>query len=232
MNYQASIITPVFNKFSYTKAYLKDVLSLNAEKVEIIIIDNASTDETLQGLNEYAGRYPNLKILTNTINLGFGKASNQAYEQATGENIIFLNNDVRVKERYQWIDLLLAQCQDNQLVSPTGGFVDPKADFKFCYETRDPGTPINYLSGWCLAGKKEVFNQLLVPGNTYRGPFDETFNFYFEDTDLSFRAAAAKIKLVLQDIPVIHFGKISSRQLNISDLYLTAKEVFSKKWSK
>jgi GT2 family glycosyltransferase/CDP-glycerol glycerophosphotransferase (TagB/SpsB family)/glycosyltransferase involved in cell wall biosynthesis/ubiquinone/menaquinone biosynthesis C-methylase UbiE len=86
-----SIIIPVWNKVELTKQCL-EAIQINTEysNYEVIIIDNASTDETSDFLKVLGG---DVKIITNDKNLGFAKASNQGAKIANGEYLVFLNND-------------------------------------------------------------------------------------------------------------------------------------------
>lgn len=228
---EVSICTPLYGKINFTKAYLSDLAKLDPKKVEIILVDNASPDETSQELAALENSMPNLKVIRNPENKGFGFASNQAFSIAQGEHILFLNNDIRVKEKHeQWVFDLVSTCTDDNLVSPTGGMIDPKNGFAFLYETNDPSKPFNYLSGWCLAGKKTVFERLIEEGNINKGPFSDDFFCYHEDADLSWRAQRTDMVLQLTSVPVVHFGKTSSKQLNTYALYSVSKSIFTKKW--
>ena len=62
--------------------------------------------------------------------------------------------------------------------------------------------------------------------------FDERYPHFFEDTDISFRARELKIPFKVVSIPVVHFGKVSGKQLNIPKLYQTSKGLFIEKWKK
>jgi GT2 family glycosyltransferase len=217
---KTSIIIPVYNNFSFTKACINDLMKLKSN-VEIIIVDNNSTDDT-QNLHEH---FKDIKIIKNKENLGFAKACNIGYKESTGDFVIFLNNDIRVKSNYEhWIDVLL---QQDCLTSPNGGLLD--ANCGFIKETKEYKSGYFYLSGWCLAGDKKTFDKLII--NNYKGPFSEEFGIaYFEDTDLSFRARLKNIKLKIADVPVHHFGKMTSSKVGLSSLYTTAKQIFIKKW--
>ena len=95
------------------------------------------------------------------------------------------------------------------------------------------------MSGWCLAASKEIWNKLEIKRENqfttekiYPQIFSEEFgNAYFEDTDLSFRARELQIPFKVVDIPVVHFGRISSNQLNTQQLYTSAKQIFFNKWA-
>ena len=224
-----SILIPVFGKWGFTASILKDLSHLDPSEVEIIVIDNASPDNTLCELQNLKSNMSNLVIISNNKNMGFGFAINQGYKISKSQYVMILNNDVRVKDNYKsWAFDMLEHCTDSNLVGPTGGKVDITNDFQFCYETNDPTKEINYLSGWCMAGKKSVWAKL---DTTNDGDiFDVAFFCYFEDTDLSFRAKLLKIDLSIVNIPVVHFGKVSSKQLNVFDLYTKARVIFSKRW--
>lgn len=229
---QISIVIPVFNKINFTLSTLKDLSHLDPTKVEIIVVNNASTDETRKELDKLIHNMSNLKVIHNNENMGFGWASDQGYVAAKADKVLFLNNDIRVKANHlDWIDVLIQACDDNSLVGPTGGKVDSNNNFEFMYETDDPNKDINYLSGWCLAAKKNVFNQLIEPDNVIKGPFTNTLFCYFEDTHMGFSAIEKGIAFKLVNVPVTHFGKISSKQLNTYSLYQTSKDIFKKRWS-
>lgn len=218
-----SIIIPVFNKWNFTKSCLEDLSKLT-EDHEIIVVDNASTDTTTF-LTSY---FPKVKVIKNEANLGFAKACNIGYTHSMNENVLFLNNDIKVKSNFDtWTQKLLKHCDDKSLVGPTMGQLDNNLNFK--QEKNGILTGNSYMSGWCLAAHKNVWQQLILP--EYKGPFSEEFGLaYFEDTDLGFRARMSKIDSVVVDIPVVHFGKQTSKQLNTYELYNSARNVFLKKW--
>lgn len=227
-----SIITPVFNQWVYTKNYLNSFANLPDDS-EIIIIDNNSTDQTKEEIKKYLK--PNVKVITNDTNTGFGYASNQGYQQALGEVVIFLNNDIKIQDKsLKWLDKLyneVSQCND-MLFSPTGGYVDPKKDFEFAYEVDYPNETnkqLNYLSGWFLCSKKTTFDKLIEEGNI--GPFNSLLYFaYFEDTHLGLLSSQLNITFQLIKVPLVHIGKQTSKTLNISKLYQESRKKFIKRW--
>jgi GT2 family glycosyltransferase len=234
-----SIVIPVYNKYNFTKSCLNDLLHL-PEDHEIIVVDNGSTDETQQSLDG------NKEIVyyRNSENLGFAKACNIGYHLATAPNVLFLNNDIRVKDNKDtWTQELIKHCS-HALVGPTMGQLD--SNLNFVQEANKVLTGKSYMSGWCLASSKENFNKLAIPrhvdailANDQITPhdgkqiFSEEFGLaYFEDTDLSFRARKLDIPFQVVEIPVVHFGKQTSKQLNTHLLYQGARKIFVKKWSK
>jgi O-antigen biosynthesis protein len=229
-----SIIIPVFNKYNFTKSCLNDLLHL-PEDHEIIVVDNASSDET----NKELDGNKEIVYCRNDQNLGFAKACNIGYGLSTAPNILFLNNDIRVKSNKDtWTQPLIKMCA-NSLVGPTMGQLNNKLEFVQEANRFLPGK--SYMSGWCLASSREIWSKLWIPrketvaetvNKSIPQIFSEEFGLaYFEDTDLSFRARKLGINMEVVEIPVVHFGKQSSKQLNTAKLYNEARQIFVKKWS-
>lgn len=97
-----SIVIPAYNNLTFT---LECLAALQAggdlDQAEVIVIDDASSDDTAKVLGKIAG----LKLISNAENLGFIRTCNRAAQEATGEFLIFLNNDVQVREG--WLAALL-----------------------------------------------------------------------------------------------------------------------------
>jgi len=222
-----SVITPVFNQSTFTKQYLNDMKESLSSEDEIIIVNNGSTDNTKAILDDWNGA-ATLLVVDNEKNEGFAKACNQAYSVSIGNNVIFLNNDIKTK-RSDWFYSLLDAIEDDSIVGYTGGYVDEKT-FNFKYETQDLLKKINYISGWCVAGNRKTFERMKEDLGNEMGPFIEDFKTYFEDTYMGFQCKRLNIKMKIA-IPadVVHFGKMTSRTLNTTELYLSAKAKFTKR---
>ena len=227
-----SIVIPVFNKFNFTRSCLNDLSKLPSNH-EIIIIDNGSSDNTEKELKNNT----NIVYRRNDVNLGFAKACNQGYQISSAPNVLFLNNDIRVKSDYETWTQDIIKFSPYGLVGPTMGQLDSKLNFVQEANKFLPGK--SYMSGWCLGASKEIWNKLEIKrpdsftANDFPPQiFSEEFGIaYFEDTDLSFRARELEVPFKIIDIPVVHFGKQTSSQLNTRDLYLKARQIFVKKWS-
>ena len=225
-----SIVIPVFNNFGFTKSCINDLLKLK-EPHEIIIVDNGSTDQTKEHCNnlklDETNNHHRFVYLEMTKNTGFACACNEGYAYSSGEYILFLNNDIKVKSNHDnWTKDLMEKVGDG-MISPNGGIVDKNGNF--ITETDEVVSGNFYLSGWCLLGKKTTFDKLII--NDYAGPFSEEFGIaYFEDTDMGLRAAQLKIPMLVQSVPVHHFGKQTSAKVGLSQLYMHAKPIFTAKW--
>ena len=64
--------------------------------LEILIVDNGSPSNALEGIKQFATNYPNIKVIENSKNLGFAKGNNIGLEAATGDYVMLLNNDTVV----------------------------------------------------------------------------------------------------------------------------------------
>ena len=219
---KCSIIIPVYNNANFTKAALNDLVLLGKTH-EIIIVDNASEDHTADVVSKFNGVW----YIKNDINKGFSFANNQGFEVAKGEYVLFLNNDIRVKNSFaDWTDKLIEQCGDNCIVGTQTGILD--GDYNFVKEGQfDPMQKGAYLSGWCMMAKRSVWDKLKIGG---RGCWNEDFFLYFEDSDLSWRAKKNGIKLKIVDIPVQHFSRTTGRKYNMFSFFHKSSRVFKKIW--
>lgn len=237
--YKLSICIPVFNKKNFTISCLKDLFKL-PETHEIIVVDNNSTDGTEELIRQLpkSSRFVYHK---SNINLGFGKSSNLAASLAQADNIMFLNNDIRVNSSHSdWTKEIIEYCEQDYIVGPTMGELDVNCNF-----IREANAYIDgkysYMSGWCLSSSRKVFeklnlprnNQFLITDKQVYHIFDEKYSpAYFEDSDLSMRAKMLKIPFKVVNVPVHHFGKITSKQLNTAALYKQSQKKFIDTWKK
>lgn len=106
MNY--SIIIPVFNKAALTRQCLQTIRPTleGAGEGEIIVIDNASSDETPEMLQEF----PWVRVVRNEENRGFSGANNQGAALACGEFLVLLNNDIVAHEG--WLARMLQTARE------------------------------------------------------------------------------------------------------------------------
>jgi len=198
-----SIIIVTWNGLHHLKNYLPSVVATNYPDFEIIIADNASTDGSIEWINK---NHPKCKIASLDNNYGYAGGNNRSAKFATGEVIVFLNNDA--KPEPNWLQELNESMNETQadILQPkikslnepdyfeyagaAGGYID-WLGYPFCkgrlFETieKDVGQydqidTIFWASGAALTIKKEVFIEL--------GGFDENFQLHMEEIDLCWRA--------------------------------------------
>ncbi|MTM73415.1 glycosyltransferase, partial [Turicibacter sanguinis] len=100
-----SIIIPVYNVEKYLEECLDSAINQTYRNIEIIVVNDGSTDGSLSILNEYASKYSNLKII-NQENKGLSAARNSGLKQVKGKYVYFLDSD-------DFIDLtMIEECVD------------------------------------------------------------------------------------------------------------------------
>lgn len=88
-----SIITPVYNAVSFINETIATVLAQTYSNWELIIIDDASTDQSLARLRAWAKDEPRIRLLQQSINKGVASARNLALKSAKGKYVAFLDSD-------------------------------------------------------------------------------------------------------------------------------------------
>ncbi len=205
---QSSIIIPVFNKVEYTFECIRSLLrAIDLQKTEIIVVNNASTDDTSRML---AYMQDFVHTINNQENMGFVDACNQGANVARGAYLIFLNNDTMVESG--WLKHLVETVEEDDSVGAVGSmliypdgrlqeaggivWMDGSAhnygrgqspdERKFNYARE-----VDYCSGASLLVRKELFDQL--------GGFDESYSpAFYEDTDLCFGIRSLGYRVMYQ----------------------------------
>lgn len=141
-----SIIVPVFNSEQYLDECMKTVLNQNLKEIEIICIDDGSTDNSLEILSRYANEDDRIVIFSQ-FNGGAGSARNCGIEHASGEYLAFIDPDDRYPE-FLTIEKLYRAAVSNNVKIAGGSFVMQYPDGKeikhfggdqFFYTFRDCG---------------------------------------------------------------------------------------------
>lgn len=234
-----SIVILTYNQIEYTKLCINSIRRFTKfGTYEIIAVDNASTDGTIEWLKQQ----DDIKTIFNLENLGFPKGCNQGIEIANGENILLLNNDTVVTQN--WLDNLLTCLYSSEDIGAVGPVTNSAAYYTAIpvqYQTIDEmhefASQYNFsasdkweerlkLIGFCLLIKKKVVEKI--------GLLDEQFSpGNFEDDDYSVRLRKAGYKLFLcKDTFIHHFGSISWRENvnNYSFILSTNEKKFMDKW--
>lgn len=101
-DYEVSIIIPCFNKVQLTEQCLESLFRLTSKDInyEVIVVDNASEDNTPGICEQYKAKFSNFTFIRNDENLGFAKACNQGIESRKGKHALLLNNDIVVTENW------------------------------------------------------------------------------------------------------------------------------------
>lgn len=179
---------------------------------EVVLINDASPDETGEFLTTLADK-PNYKILRNSQNLGFAASNNKGANAATGDILVFLNNDLELTDNWLTpiLDLLatlpkagaVGNIQRNiqtGLVDHAGIFFDLDGLPTHAHKNRanppaDAWKERNALTAACFAIRRDLFLQL--------GGFDEAYRNGCEDVDLCMRLRKSGHRLYVSHHSVI-----------------------------
>lgn len=88
-----SVITPIYNAGKYLKSTLDSILSQTYKKIEIVLVDDCSTDNSAAIIREYQKAHPQIVYHLQEKNMGAGAARNKALEIAKGQYVAFLDSD-------------------------------------------------------------------------------------------------------------------------------------------
>lgn len=132
MTVEISVIIPAYNAEKTIDRCLDSVLC-QAPEMEIIIVDDCSTDQTYDVYKEYQSRYSNIVLIQNDHNIGQGLSRNKGIEAASGKYLSFVDSDDTISQ-YMYSDMLsLAYRGEYDIV---------RCGFKRIYEFMAPGIEV------------------------------------------------------------------------------------------
>jgi GT2 family glycosyltransferase/acetyltransferase-like isoleucine patch superfamily enzyme/2-polyprenyl-3-methyl-5-hydroxy-6-metoxy-1,4-benzoquinol methylase/predicted Zn-dependent protease len=238
-----SIIILTHNQLEHTKPCLESIEHYTPQQYELILVDNGSTDGTLNYLRKYANDRKNVRVIANKENLGFAAGNNQGLAVASGNYLLMLNNDTIVTEG--WLSRMLSvfeRYSEVGIVGPVSNNISgpqqvKEASYKNLEEmphfakqwsAEHAGQTIEFqrVVGFCLLARREVIDRI--------GGLDEKFGSgNFEDDDFCLRAAAAGYKArIAQDAFIHHTGSqtFKGAGINYQQSLLRNWEIFKTKW--
>lgn len=115
--FKVSIIIPIYNAEKYIKRCVDSILNQTYKNIEILLINDGSKDSSEKIINEYAKKYDFIKVI-NKKNEGVAKTRNLGITKATGDYIMFLDNDDFVNEKF--IESYVDSINDSDIV--VGGY--------------------------------------------------------------------------------------------------------------
>jgi hypothetical protein len=198
--------------------------STRLESFEVIVVDNASTDGTVEML---ADRFPRVRVIASPENLGFGRGSNLCWHEAKSSLVLFLNSDTVVSDRAldRLVDLARERPEAGaigpRLLYPEGeiqmsfgampriasellqklwnaGYARGRGPLRNAVRNRySRERTVDWVSAACLLTRRDILE-------TVSG-FDENFFLYSEDIDLCarIRATGARI-LFTPEVEIVH----------------------------
>lgn len=228
-----SVLIVSYNTCELTLRCLASLADGTDVPYEVIVVDNASSDDTVARIGE---RFPDVTVLPQRENLGFARAVNLASRHARGQYLLLLNPDTVVLEGA--VERLLDFARSHpehgvyggRTLHPDGS-VDPRSCWGapstwslICFGLglstllrgsrifdpeslgrwqRDAAREVGVVTGCLLLVRRDLFLQL--------GGFDPRYFMYGEDVDLSLRARRAGLRpAITPEATVVHHGGASS----------------------
>jgi GT2 family glycosyltransferase len=208
----ASVLIVNWNGREHLEACLAALRAQNYRDHEVILVDNASSDGSVDFVRE---RFPEVRVLETGTNLGYAGGNNRGLELARGRYVAVLNADTEVAPT--WLAELIAAIERARRATPERPVIvtskvlmfDPAlrdevntcgnaihlSGLTFCRGLGQPSAefladePVPAISGCAFAARREVFDQI--------GLFDAALFMSMEDTDLSLRAQLAGVECLL-----------------------------------
>lgn len=172
-----SIIVPVYNVEKYLRECLDSIITQNLKEIEIVCIDDGSTDSSPVILEEYAARDSRIKILKQQ-NSGQGAARNLGIKKARGKYIGFVDSDDWVSKNYFEKLFTAAQKNNADVTSTTGVFLS-------CGTKTDIRKSVGIELGTGLLSDSDRHATILTTGITvnklYRRDFLTDNNIFFPE---------------------------------------------------
>ena len=198
MEYKASIVIPNLNGALWLRDSIESVWQQTEQAFELIVVDNGSTDESLEIARSYRGR-ENYTLIENGENTGFSHAVNQGIALAGAPYVVLFNNDAFAEP--DWLEQLLRTADRDQRIFSVQSLMIRHWE----RELADDAGDYVAVVGWaCKRGDGMRVSRYQKPcrifsacggSALYRksvldeiGGFDEHFFAYLEDVDLGWRA--------------------------------------------
>jgi len=215
-----SIIVVNYNTRDYLACCLESLAGISGARAEIIVVDNASGDSSLEMVRQ---RFPEVVVIENAENLGFAKANNQAIAVSKGRYLYFLNPDAEVRNGL--FETMIAHMESHPDVGLAGTrLVNPDGSDQPSVESRYPGQKhaqkeMAGLKGdiaWVL-GASMIARRMAVVDV---GGFNEDFFLYGEEQDLCLKLRRAGWVIgYIPDAVALHWGGKSERDHLPADVW-------------
>jgi N-acetylglucosaminyl-diphospho-decaprenol L-rhamnosyltransferase len=207
-----SIIIVSYNTAELTLACLKSVFLSRNITFEVFVVDNASHDSTMVKIKNF---YPQVNLIPNKENRGFGAANNQALKKCQGRYVVFLNPDTTVEASS--IHIMMKYMDSNPRIGLAGpsvknndGTSQESVSYRYPghrYGQRDLGVlpgSIAAVLGACQIISRDLLQKL--------NGFDEDFFLYGEDQDLCLRVRKQGYEIgFINDASIMHHGAQSEK---------------------
>ncbi len=218
---RVAIVILNWNGRNFLVDCMKSLEDIDYPNCEIIVVDNASTDDSV---GEVRKLFPSTLIIANNENLGFSEGNNRGIRLALergSDYILLLNNDTLLRN-HSFLDVLVDYLEENRQAAAVGPLIlYPDSDIIWSaggklhtvlgicshvgkkkpvqnFLAREP-YEVDYLPGCCILVGKEAFSRV--------GLLDSDYFLYFEDLDWCWRARRTGLKCMVTPIDAIYHTK-------------------------
>lgn len=241
---KVSVIVLCYNNLEFTQACLHSIdLYSDYSNLEVIAVDNASSDGTQEYLREWQAGASNRIFIGNDANLGFSAGNNVGLRAATGEYLVVLNNDTYVTQG--WVRGLVRHLKRNPkvgLIGPVTNNIGNEARIEIHYATMEQmaeraGEHTRRHPGISFEMAAAAFFCVMMTRHAYEtvGPMDEDFGVgFFEDDDYCRRLSLNGFEVRCADDVFVHhhlsasFNKLKADAKQV--LFEKNKAIYEKKW--
>jgi GT2 family glycosyltransferase len=241
---KVAVVILNWNGKKFLEQFLPSVIQYSSEVAEIVVADNASTDESVSFIKKH---FPEVTLIINESNGGFSKGYNDALKKVDAEYYVLLNSDIEVTEN--WIepviqlmdsDPTIAACQPKLLsfheknkfeyAGAAGGYID-KFGYPFCRGRMflsleedqgqyDDTKEIFWATGACMFVRASYYH-------TYGG-LDEDFFAHMEEIDFCWRMRNFGYKIMYcPESKVYHIGGGTLPKSSARKTYLNFRNNFT-----
>lgn len=242
---RVSIVILAYNNLEFTRNCLESIeRNTYYPNYEVIVVDNASQDDTAEYVAEYIAGRPNYSLICNRENLGFSAGNNVGIRKATGEYIVLLNNDTYAAPG--WLQNLIWPLMRDKTIGLAGPITNnigneakiniayrdmremEAESFKYIQAHRGQLLWLETVAFFCVAIPRRIIEEV--------GELDEQFRMgFFEDDDYCRRVRLAGYRIVVvEDSFVHHHLSASFNQLGQERqrIFEENKRVYEKKWGR
>jgi GT2 family glycosyltransferase len=235
---RVSIVIPTKDHLSELKRCLSSIMDqTSGVDYEIILVDNASTEAETLAYYDHIKADPRVRTISYPETFNYSKANNLGASQATGDLLLFMNNDVEalapdwLEEMVRWAQLPQIGVVGAKLLYPDGTIqhagvvlgMGGHADHVFCHAPENSGgifgstewyRDYSAVTAACMMLRKELFDQV--------GCFDEAYHLVYSDIELCLRVSQAGYRNMVTPFARLlhHEGKTRTRSFPVEDMVL------------
>lgn len=241
---KVSVVVVTYNNLDFTRSCLESLDKHNQyANTEIIVIDNASSDDSPAFLSGWVLNGHQRKLILNEENRGFAAANNQGLDVATGDYLVLLNNDTYVTPG--WVRTLVHHLKNDTkigLIGPVTNNIGNEAKIDISHSDMDEmlAKSASYTRrhiGQVYPLRTAAFFCAMMPRATYEkvGRLDESFGQgFFEDDDYCRRIEAIGLRIVCAEDVFVHHHLSASfdslKQQERQKLFDKNRTIYEAKW--